>query len=157
MNLKGIWVFDQWAQGLLTWTGTASLNTPNNIAGAVQLAIWLSEGYTETSNNLHSKLGLTTSQYSPFESQVSSWEAGFPVGWTPDADKIVYLKNTATGAASQDQMFLVSAVPLQNVPEPASIIVWSLMGLSASGVVAARRRRGIQAVGRKKIAKRFPP
>jgi hypothetical protein len=137
IDLSGVFLFEKWSDGQLSWSG----HTGSQIAAAVQTSIWKSEGYSNSSISTYGNL--TASLYT---AQITTWlnALGYTSDWTPDSTKVVEL-TTLTGGSAQDQIALVN-MPDQPetpvVPEPASILVWLLLGLSVSGVMFARRCRG---------------
>jgi hypothetical protein len=137
-NMKGIYLFDLWSNGLITQ------NAAN--AGAVQVAIWQSEGYT--SSAIMSTGGFSSSQYFAASAAISSLLAitdisgSYSSSWTPTDVGAIILKHNGTGA--QDQIVLVSTSNNNNngsVPEPASLVVWGLGASLAAGAAALRRRK----------------
>jgi hypothetical protein len=135
LDLSGVFLFERWSDGALAWAG----HTSSDIAAAVQVALWKSENYSNSS--ISSNGGLTASAYT---TQISTWLTafGYTGTWTSDNTKVVELTTLANGYA-QDQIVLVS-VPEEHeaVPEPISVLVWTLLGLCAFGGYFARRRIG---------------
>jgi hypothetical protein len=141
-NYTGIYLFDEWNDGTMTQ------NSSN--AGAVQIALWESEGYSFTANNhaLLNTVGYSLSDYNSAESLITYWlsqslQGGgtYSTSWTPTNVDAIELTHDGSGA--QDQIVLVPInVPGNSgpVPEPASMAVWGI-GVCLVGAAAMRRRK----------------
>jgi hypothetical protein len=133
-DLKGVFLFEKWSSGVLTWSN----HSTSQIAGAVQAAIWMSEGYNSTQISNYG--GLTASTYT---TQITNWltALGYTSAWTPSSTKLINL-TTLSNLEVQDQIALVSIPQVggYDVPEPASIVIWLVFGLSVSAVAVVRRR-----------------
>ena len=143
-NMSGIYLFDLWSNGLID-------KTKDN-AGAVQIAIWESEGYT--SLQITGTGGITPAQLSAADGDMNNglihtllygtytdWDP-YSSTWAPTDVNAFILKVGTTG--SQDQIVLVPTTPNTNegsTPEPVSLVVWGVGAGLAAGATAIRRRR----------------
>jgi len=135
-NMKGIYLFDLWSNGLITKSAST--------AGAVQAALWESEGYSNS--DIMGTGGFSFSQLSAANSliptllAVTDISGSYSSSWAPTDVGAIDLTHNGYGA--QDQIVLVSTSNNNNsvVPEPVSIIVWGAGAGLAAGAVAMRRR-----------------
>ncbi len=135
-NFEGIYLFDLWSNNLLSKSAST--------AGAVQVAIWESEGYSST--DIMGNGGFSFTDYTNANNLIptllgttdisGSWSSS----WTPTDVGVIYLTHNGSGA--QDQIVLVNTSNNNNsvVPEPVSILVWGAGAGLAAGAVAMRRR-----------------
>jgi hypothetical protein len=126
---KGLFLFDKWSTGGITQN--------DNTASALQVSLWLSEGYT--AGNVESEGGYTASQLSAAETEESTLltALGYTSSWKIGANDEVAVLNNA-----QDQFVYVSTSS-GSVPEPDSVAIWGLFGLAgAATVVASKAKKG---------------
>jgi hypothetical protein len=148
----GQWLFFRYANGGNAAVPThAGLN--NNWAGAIQWSLWNDMGYSQQFTNPIS--GQDATFHTAYAAD-TAWQnrdkskTYVDVAWLSSsyADVPQAANNYKIGTGNaQDQIIFVSAGGLSEVPEPASIIVWSLLGLSATGIAAVRRRRNLGQCG----------
>ena len=146
-NLSGVYIFDLWSNNIIAQSAAD--------AGAVQVALWESEGYT--SAQITATGGYTTTQLNNANSLITSILAtkvdisgSYSSSWAPTDLNAFFLTHNGTGA--QDQIVLVSTSAPGNsgsVPEPAAIAVWGIGTGLAAGAAALRRRKH----GRRKWSK----
>jgi hypothetical protein len=115
-------------------------------AGAVQVALWESEGYT--SSQIQGTGGYSFSQYTTAHAAISGFLSTplngvtYSSSWTPSDVNAIYL--TRNGVGAQDQIVLVPTSHGSNngpVPEPLSMVVWGAFAGLAAGATALRRRK----------------
>ena len=140
-NFKGIYLFDEWASGTMAHT---SAN-----AGAVQIAVWESEGYNLTANNhnLHHTLGYSQSQYTSAESLITYWLGqSLPGGATYNSSwvstDVSSIELVCGDVGVQDQLVVIPNHPPGGsppTPEPASMVIWGVGALA--GLASMRHFR----------------
>jgi hypothetical protein len=163
-NFQGIYLFDLWSEGGIP----SNVGTPAQVAGAVQIALWESEGYTLNdpySNGYvygsfpggagYYATGYTDGQLTNANTLISSLSqvalpdgsaTGYNTNWAPnDVSAIILTDGTdGNGGGAQDQVVLVDdytpAGGTSSVPEPISIVVWGV-GAGLAGAAALRRRK----------------
>jgi hypothetical protein len=140
-DMKGIYLLDLWSNGAIVKN--------QSDAGAVQYAIWKSEGYSD--QDIKSLGGYSTSDFNSAVSQ-SAWLLGhytlngvaYSSSWTP-ADIVAFtITSTKNGSSAQDQIVLGYTSNGNNsvVPEPVSFAVWGIgSGLAAAGMAVRRRKQ----------------
>ena len=109
-NTQGLYLFDLWSNGLLA-PYFSSYGT-KNVAGAVQVEIWLSEGYGTqaiANNGGISGNALTTAiaDANYFVHNVLDGSTSWSNGWTPTDIAAVDLNAYPRGGPGQDQIVLV--------------------------------------------------
>jgi hypothetical protein len=122
LDSKGAFLFDAWSEGKIAQTQSG--------AAAVQVALWMSEGYT--GDEIVSTARFTSSELAAAENLEHSLlkSLGYHCSWQiPTDDKVMVL-------GGQDQWVDPGN---SGVPEPSSIVVWSLLG--AAGVAIALRSK----------------
>ena len=137
LDLKGIYLLDQWRNGLIAQN---SLN-----AAAVQAQLWVSEGYGDAL--IASDGGLNRSA---LQSTIDGLLAGYSDTWGPQelvAVLTAYGNNgyQNNGNPAQDQYVafgIVDPPAAVSAPEPATVVIWSLLGVGSwLGMRVSRRRR----------------
>jgi hypothetical protein len=114
IDSKGLYAFEKWAEN------STYHNSPLYSA-ATQVAVWQSRNFAVNSG------GLTWSNYA---SEIAALTSGWTTSWVPTDQSVIIWTN------NQDQIYISSAIP-----EPASIVVWSLIAtVSCLGVTVWRRR-----------------
>lgn len=146
-NYAGLYLFDLWNKGLLASSdvtyGTA------NVAGAVQVQIWLSEGYTSTQISTSSGIFGTTLTNDEFLANTllsisDTGNTGTSYATFSPTDIAAVDLNNLSGQGAQDQVLLIpssgtSSSGQPTAPEPTGIIVWGI-GAGVAGAAAVRRR-----------------
>jgi hypothetical protein len=119
-NTKGLYLFNEWSNGLITHNATN--------AGAVQVALWESMGYTDTYINNNTSLNPSS-----YQSTIATLAAGWTSSWTPPPTEEVLTLLNSQGDPAQDQIVSL-------VPEPTTLAIWGL-GVGLAGAAAMRRRK----------------
>ena len=138
-NLSGVYIFDLWSNNLITQNAAD--------AGAVQVALWESEGYTQA--QITGTGGYTSLSYSNANTLISSILAttvdisgSYSSSWAPTDLNAFFLSHNGVGA--QDQIVLVSTSTHGGspaVPEPVGAVIWGVGTALAAGGAALRRRK----------------
>ena len=124
-NTQGIFLFDQWSKG--------NIAQNQNDAAAVQVALWLGEGYTEST--ITSDGGYSSGQLSAAESLGASLltSLGYSTSWRVSPNDVV-----VSYTNGQDQFVDPNA---GSVPEPASFVIWGVgLGLTGVATVAGTKK-----------------
>ncbi len=94
-NLSGVYIFDLWSNGIISQDAAD--------AGAVQVALWESEGYTQT--QITGTGGYTTTQYNNANTLISNILAtkvdisgSYSASWAPTDLNAFFLSHNGTGA-----------------------------------------------------------
>jgi len=138
-NLSGVYIFDLWSNNLITQDAAD--------AGAVQVALWESEGYSQA--QITGTGGYTTNQYNNANTLIANILAtkvdisgSYSTSWAPTDLNAFFLSHNGTGA--QDQIVLVSTSThggSPSVPEPVGAAIWGVGTALAAGGAALRRRK----------------
>jgi hypothetical protein len=125
VNTQGLFLFDQWSAG--------NIAQNQSDAAAIQVALWLSEGYT--SSAIESTAGYSSSQFSAAQSQESSLlsSLGYSSAWQVGTNDKVAILNGA-----QDQ-FVSCSTSTSSVPEPASFVIWGIVSLAGAATVIGKK------------------
>jgi hypothetical protein len=119
---KGIYAFQKWSQNP-TYYNSA------RYSAATQAIVWESENIAPIN------YGINPASYI---SEIAALTSGWDAAWRPLNESVIIWGN------NQDQLFLSTVEPTGDgaVPEPATIIVWSLLGTSCCLGMRVWRRRG---------------
>ncbi len=117
---QAAYLYTQFREGTLANFDYSSTNDANGL----QYGIWLGMGYTPGVGPLTGTAASYSAYWNP-----TSWLAGF-TSW--GANNIGNVRVMQFGN-NQDQLVLV--------PEPGSIMIWSLMGAGVAGAFYSRRRK----------------
>ncbi len=154
-NLSGVYIFDLWSNNLITQNAAD--------AGAVQVALWESEGYT--SAQITGTGGYTTAQLNAANTLIPTLLAtadvsgSYSSSWAPTDLNAFFLTHNGYGA--QDQIVLVSTSTHGGspaVPEPVGAVIWGVGTALAAGGAALRRARTVRAIvgrGLRRIVKLY--
>jgi hypothetical protein len=122
-DYTGAWLFLKWADN-----DAAFIDHDNSFdSNVVQIGIWRSLGYSPPSGSSWAE------ELQILDDPVAGWLRQMPSNWQPGEDVRVLVFGN-----SQDLMFLAPGTN-EGVPEPATLIIWSLLG--ALGVALGWRRR----------------
>jgi hypothetical protein len=131
--------------------GTPPLNTIDTDpeGGQIQAGLWRELGYTWAQINAQIS-GAQAAYQTPIygTSEGTADDGGWQEDWYDDtawqnkANSPVSIATlTQSGTGRQNQWVYVGG-DLGVIPEPATLAIWSLLGLSIGGLAAVRRRRG---------------
>ncbi len=154
-STAGLYLFDLWSENLSTFAHTAA------DAGMVQVAIWLSEGYTES--QIVNSAGYTinsqgTGTFDVADAAITSWESNpalytlldgsvYSPNWVPSNSLNAIELNNLNGTGAQDQAVFAQTLSGGSqpddsfvVPEPVTAVIWGV-GAGLAGAAALRRRK----------------
>ena len=141
LDTKGVFLFDAWSNG-----GGSLAHTLAN-AEAVQLALWLSEGYSATgatstiqTAGAYTSAVITSAMSTEAFLLSSSSGLGYSSSWSvPASDKVMLL------GGAQDMAVYVTMNPNSqqpsSTPEPATLLIWGVGGVAAGAVALHRKRK----------------
>ena len=154
-STAGLYLFDLWSENVSTFAHTAAN------AGMVQVALWLSEGYTES--QIVNSAGYTsnsqgTGTFDVADAAITSWESNptmytlldgsvYSPNWVPAASVDAIELNNLDGTGAQDQAVFAQTLSGGSqpddsfvVPEPVTAVIWGV-GAGLAGAAALRRRK----------------
>ena len=155
-DLDGVYLFDLWSHNAIVQNQAD--------AGAVQVALWLSEGYIE--RDITGEGGYSSTDYNNALSTIETLlnytgtdtpdefaaylatngaNSLLPANYTATDVSAIELTNGVGGSAAQDQVILTAPNIIPNgssdsVPEPVTLAIWGV-GAGLAGAAALRRRK----------------